>query len=161
MLSSKSSFTSAALISWNIHQKKEKLLCPKVFKYWQRLDFMWKCELRVRLVAFTNVPVHTDPNWLILSNKYNPGQPIQKLGFWLSSRPFCIRTTFIWVHQGPPVIVLWFFFWNWLLHRILKHGVKTQFCSKFKAYNFTKYVTKSINNAIIINWLDFRYNLES
>ena len=55
MLSSKSSFTSAALISWNIHQKKEKLLCPKVFKYWQRLDFMWKCELRVRLVAFTNV----------------------------------------------------------------------------------------------------------
>ena len=44
---------------------------------------------------------HTDPNWSILSNKYNPGQPMQKPGFWLSSRPFCIRTTFIWVHQGP------------------------------------------------------------
>ena len=73
MLSSKSSFTSAALISWNIHQKKEKLLCPKVFKYWQRLDFMWKCELRVWLVAFTIMSpctVHTDPNWLILSRKY-------------------------------------------------------------------------------------------
>ena len=53
---------------------------------------------------------HTDPNWSILSNnKYNPGQPIQKLGFWLSSRPSCIRITFIWVHQGPPVIVLIFF----------------------------------------------------
>ena len=37
----------------------------------------------------------------ILSNKYNPGQPIQKPGFWLSSRPFCIRTNFIWVHKGP------------------------------------------------------------
>jgi len=24
----------------------------------------------------------------ILSNKYNPGQPIQKPGFWLSSGPF-------------------------------------------------------------------------
>ena len=34
---------------------------------------------------------------------------IQKPGFWLSSRPFCIRITFIWVHQGPPVIVLIFF----------------------------------------------------
>ena len=47
------------------------------------------------------LPLHTDPNWSILSNKYNPGQPIQKPGFWLSIRPFCIRTTFIWVHQGP------------------------------------------------------------
>ena len=53
---------------------------------------------------------HSETNWSILSNnKYNPGQPIQKPGFWLSSRPFCIRTTFIWVHQGPPVILLIFF----------------------------------------------------
>ena len=45
---------------------------------------------------------HSDPNWTILSNnKYNPSQPIQKPGFWLPSRPFCIRTTFIWVYQGP------------------------------------------------------------
>ena len=63
----------------------------------------------VKLIEAAEVIRHTDPNWLILSNKYNPGQPIQKPGFWLSSRPFCIRTTFIWVHQGPPVIVLIFF----------------------------------------------------
>ena len=55
-------------------------------------------------------PPHSDLNWSIMSNiKYNPGQPIQKPGFWLSSRPFCIRTTFIWVHQGPLVMVLIFF----------------------------------------------------
>ena len=48
-----------------------------------------------------NRALHTVPNWSILSNKkYNPGQPIEKPGFWLSNRPFCIRTTFIWVHQG-------------------------------------------------------------
>ena len=46
---------------------------------------------------------------ILSNNKYNPGQPIQKPGFRLSSRPFCIRITFIWVHQGPPVIVLIFF----------------------------------------------------
>ena len=54
-------------------------------------------------------------------------------GFWLSSRPFWIRTTFIWVHQGPPVIVLIFFFWNWLLHRILKYVV-TNFRKKNQNY---------------------------
>ena len=31
---------------------------------------------------------------------------------------------------------------------------------KFKAYNFTKYVTKSIKKVLIINWPDVRYNLE-
>ena len=65
---------------------------------------------------------HWSEKCSILSNKYNPGQPIQKPGFWLFSRPFWIRTTFIWVHQGPPVIVL-IFFWNWLLHKILKYVV--------------------------------------
>ena len=59
-----------------------------------------------------NLTIHTVPNCSILSNnKYNPGQLIQKPGFWLSSRPFWIRITFIWVHQGPPVIVLIFFFY--------------------------------------------------
>ena len=55
---------------------------------------------------------HSDPNWSILSNnKYNPGQPIQKPGLWWSSWPFWIRITFIWVHQGPPVLVLIFSFY--------------------------------------------------
>ena len=58
----------------------------------------------------------------------NPGQPIQKTGFWLSSRPFCIRTTFIWVHQGPPIIVLTFF-WNCLLN-IWEFYVVTNFRKK-------------------------------
>ena len=59
-----------------------------------------------------NLTIHTVPNCSILSNnKYNPGQLIQNQGFWLSSRPFWIRITFIWVHQGPPVIVLIFFFY--------------------------------------------------
>ena len=44
---------------------------------------------------------HTDLNWLILSNKYNPGQPILKPGFWLSSRPFWIQTANN-LYLGPP-----------------------------------------------------------
>ena len=34
------------------------------------------------------LPWHTDLECSILSNKYNPGQPIKKPGFWLFSRPF-------------------------------------------------------------------------
>ena len=68
---------------------------------------------------------HSDPNWSILSNnKYNPGQPIQKLGFWLSSRPFCIRTTFIWVHQGPPVIVPIFFSYTVIVYNVIVFAIR-------------------------------------
>ena len=88
------------------------------------LDYL-NIYIEMRLHEFLDPILHSDSNWSILSNnKYNPGQPIQKPGFWLSSRPLCRRTTFIWVHQGPTVIVL-VFFWN---SRILKYGVKTQFC---------------------------------
>ena len=91
----------------------------------------WISTMTLLLLTETYVNTHTDPNWSILSKKYNPGQPIQKLGFWLSSRPFWIITTFSWVHQGPPAIVL-IFFWNWLLYRILKYAV-TNFRKKIRS----------------------------
>ena len=58
----------------------------------------------ISLCSNSTLTCHTDPNWSILSNKYNPGQPIQKPGFWLSNRPFCTETLEETIESGPLCI---------------------------------------------------------
>ena len=61
---------------------------------------------------------HNDLECLILSNKYNPCQPIQKPKFWFSSRPFWIWTTFIYscepmlVKKKDPPVFPWILVWS-------------------------------------------------
>ena len=69
-----------------------------IFQDFHWLYLIFICFISIEIRTKLWLVQHTDPNWSILSKKYNPGQPIQKSGFWLSSRPFCIRTSFIWVH---------------------------------------------------------------
>ena len=77
---------------------------------------------------------HTQAGVLVIQNSEVPNKRVifspaslawacwEKCNMLISN--FRVRTTFIWVHQGPTGIVLVFFWFS----GILKYGVKTQFC---------------------------------
>ena len=84
----------------------------------------------------------------------------------LSSRPFWIRKTFIWVHQGPPIIVLIFF--SEIGYYIEFSSFKMSFLARkdnLKIFNFSlKKVLNSLGRKfwIICNiWNEFRQSRDN